>query len=60
MKRNLFNVWFDSDHSKTTIIADDMNIALDIFCKRRGYTDHADYCFENDIDLSDINIEEVN
>lgn len=59
MKRNLFNVWFDSDHSVTTIIADDMNIALDIFCKSKGYIDHADYCFENDIELSGINIEEV-
>ena len=58
--KNLFNVWFNSDHSKTTIIADDMNIALDIFCARHGFIDHADYCQENNIDLSDINIEEVN
>jgi len=60
MMTNLFNVWHDNDRSKTTIIADDMNSALDIFCARHGFIDHADYCKENEIYNSDINIERVN
>ena len=57
---NLFNCWHDSQHSKTTIIADDMNHALDIFCSRHGFIDHADYCQEKNLTESDINIESVN
>jgi len=56
---NLFNVWHDAQHSKTTIIATDMNQALDIFCARHGFIDHADYCQEKNISESDLNIEEV-
>lgn len=56
---NLFNVWHDGQHSKTTIIATDMNQALDIFCARHGFIDHADYCQEKNISESDLNIEEV-
>jgi hypothetical protein len=56
---NLFNVWHDTQHSKTTIIATDMNQALDIFCARHGFIDHADYCQEKNILESDLNIQEV-
>ena len=56
---NLFNVWHDAQHSKTTIIACDMNQALDIFCNRHGYIDHADSCQDKKISESDLNIEEV-
>ena len=56
---NLFNCWHDNQHSKTTIIADDMNHALDIFCARHGFIDHADYCQEKNLTESDINIESV-
>jgi hypothetical protein len=56
---NLFNVWHDAQHSKTTIIATDMNQALDIFCARHGFIDHADYCQEKNISESDLNIQEV-
>jgi hypothetical protein len=56
---SLFNVWLDSHSSKTTIIADNMNEALDIFCARHGFIDHADYCQEKNISDSDINIEYV-
>jgi len=37
-----------------------MNHALDIFCSRHGFIDHADYCQENNLTESDINIESVN
>ena len=56
----LFNVWHDAQHSKTTIIANDMNQALDIFCSRHGFVDHADYCQEKGLAQSDINIQSVN
>ena len=56
---NLFNVWHDAQHSKTTIIATDMNQALNIFCARHGFIDHADYCQEKNISESDLNIQEV-
>jgi hypothetical protein len=58
---NLFNVWHDAQHSKTTIIATDIDQALDIFCARYGFTDHAEYCQEKNIseDESDLNIQEV-
>ena len=55
----LFNLWTPSDHSKTTILCADMNIALDIFCKNRGFIDHCDYCQEKQLTDSDINIETV-
>ena len=55
----LFNVWVDGEHSKTTVIADGMNEALDIFCQRKGLNDHADYCAWHDLEESNINIEEV-
>ena len=55
----LFNVWHDEHRSKTTIIADSMNEALDIFCNRHGFIDHADYCQEKNLNESDINIELV-
>lgn len=57
MKTELFNVWHDSQHSKTTIIANDMNEALDRFCAHHGFIDHADYCQEKGLNESDINIE---
>jgi len=56
---HLFNVWLDSQHSKTTIIANDMNEALDRFCVRHGFIDHADYCQEKGLEESNINIEQV-
>jgi hypothetical protein len=55
----LFNVWANGQHSKTTVIADDMNEALDRFCARHGFIDHADYCQEKELTDSDINIESV-
>lgn len=55
----LFNVWHDIQRSKTTIIAHDMNEALDRFCFRHGFVDHADYCQQKDLSESDINIEKV-
>jgi len=57
MKNEIFNVWHDSQHSKTTIIANDMNDALDRFCAQNGFIDHADYCREKCLNESDINIE---
>ena len=56
---NLFNVWADGQHLKTTIIADSMPQALDIFCARHGFVDHADYCQEKGLTESNINIQEV-
>lgn len=56
---NLFNIWHDGQHSKTTIIANNMNQALDIFCAQNGFIDHADYCQEKNISESDLNIEEI-
>jgi hypothetical protein len=55
----LFNIWHDAQHSKTTIIAADMNEALDIFCARWGFIDHADYCQEKNLVESDLNIQFV-
>ena len=55
----LFNIWADGQHSKTTIIADNMNEALDIFCARHGFVDHADYCRMKKITESNLNIEVV-
>ena len=55
----LFNVWADGQHSKTTIIADSMNEALDIFCARHGFIDHADYCQEKGLEESNLNIQAV-
>jgi hypothetical protein len=55
----LFNVWHDAQHSKTTVIAFDMNDALDKFCARHGFVDHADYCQKKGLQESDINIEIV-
>jgi hypothetical protein len=56
---HLFNIWHDAQHSKTTIIASDMNDALDKFCAQHGFIDHADYCQEKGLQESDINIEVV-
>jgi hypothetical protein len=56
---NLFNVWHDRQHSKTTILAVSMNEALDIFCMRHGFVDHSDYCQEKNLAQSDLNIEGV-
>jgi len=55
----LFNVWADGQHYKTTIIADSLPDALDIFCSQRGFIDHADYCQEKGLEESNINIEAV-
>ena len=55
----LFNIWADGQHSKTTIIADDMNEALDIFCALHGFVDHADYCQFKKIAESNLNIQVV-
>jgi hypothetical protein len=33
--------------------------ALDIFCARHGFIDHADYCQEKQLTESNINIQEV-
>ena len=56
---NLFNVWADGQNSKTTIMAESMPQALDIFCARHGFVDHADYCQEKGLTESNINIQEV-
>jgi hypothetical protein len=53
----LFNVWADGQNSKTTIIADSIDEALDIFCARHGFVDHADYCQEKGLEESNLNIE---
>ena len=55
----LFNIWEDGDYSKTTIIADNMNEALDRFCVLHGFVDHADYCRMKKITESNLNIEVV-
>ena len=55
----LFNIWEDGDYSKTTVIADDMNEALDRFCVRHGFVDHADYCQFKQITESNLNIQAV-
>lgn len=63
--KSLFNVWADGQHSKTTIMAESMPQALDIFCARHGFIDHADYCQEKGLTESnggwveEINIQEV-
>lgn len=56
---SLFNVWHNAQRSKTTIMADSMNDALDIFCARHGFVDHADYCQEKQLSESNLNIEQV-
>jgi hypothetical protein len=56
---SLFNVWADGQHSKTTILANSMPDALDIFCARHGFIDHVYYCQEKQLTESNINIEEV-
>jgi hypothetical protein len=55
----LFNIWADGQHSKTTIIADDMGQALDRFCALHGFVDHIDYCQIKRITESDLNIQAV-
>ena len=55
----LFNIWADGQHSKTTIIAHDMNEALDRFCVLHGFVDHADYCQFKQITESNLNIQAV-
>lgn len=55
----LFNVWHDAQKSKTTIIASNMNEALDRFCARHKFIDHADYCQVKKLEESDLNIEQV-
>jgi hypothetical protein len=54
--KNLFNVWRDGQHSKTTVIAENASEALDKFCRRHGFIDHADYCQEKALEESDINV----
>ncbi|MEI2416186.1 hypothetical protein V8Z80_08375 [Orrella sp. JC864] len=54
-----FNLWRNGTAGKTTVVASDMNEALDRFCARLGYIDHADYCQEHGLTESDIHIEEV-
>ena len=56
---HLFNVWHDAQHSKTTVRAQNMNEALDRFCARHGFVDHADYCQEKGLEESNLNIEQV-
>ena len=56
---SLFNVWADGQHSKTTIMADSMPEALDIFCARHGFVDHVYYCQVKELTESNINIQEV-
>ena len=55
----LFNVWANGQHSKTTIIADSIDDALDIFCSRHGFANHIDYCQEKGLEESDLNIQTV-
>ena len=55
----LFNVWINGQHSKTTVLADDMNDALDRFCALHGFIDHRHYCQEKEFEGSNINIESV-
>lgn len=59
MLLSVFNVWHNAQHSKTTIFASSIESALDIFCRRHGFIDHADYCKEKELTESDINIEIV-
>ncbi|GLZ23136.1 hypothetical protein [Burkholderia plantarii] len=55
----LFNVWRDGAAMKTTVMAADMDEALDRFCARHRFIDHADYCRHHGIEESDINVEAV-
>jgi len=55
----LFNVWADGQHSKTTIIADSLPEALDLFCAHHGFIDHADYCQAKGLEESNLNIQAV-
>jgi len=55
----LFNVWADGQHSKTTIIADSLPEALDLFCAHHGFIDHADYCQAKGLEESNLNLEET-
>lgn len=55
-KMSNFNIWSEGQHSVTTVIANDMNQALDIYCNHNGFIDHADYCQERAIEESDLNI----
>ena len=52
-----FRVWIDGQHSKTEIPANSIDEALDIFCARHGFVDHADYCQYKGLEESDLNIE---
>ena len=55
----LVNVWHPAQHSKTTVIADNVPQALDAFCQRHGYADHADYCRRNELAKTNLNSEVV-
>ncbi len=50
----LFNVWRDRAAMKTTVVAADMDEALDRFCARHQFADHADYCQHHGLEESDI------
>ncbi|WP_017462550.1 hypothetical protein [Dyella ginsengisoli] len=53
------NVWHPSQHSKTTVATHDAAEARDIFCRRYGYVDHADYCQRNALIESNLHTELV-
>jgi hypothetical protein len=53
------NVWHPSQHSKTTVSTHDVGEALDIFCRRHGFADHADYCKRNALIESNLHTELV-
>lgn len=55
----LFNIWAPRDFSKTTVIATDSEHALNIFCQRHGFADHAAYCVWHELAKTNLNIEAV-
>jgi hypothetical protein len=66
-KRGTVDVWHDSQRwvfkqncKGLKAFKRDIYHALDIFCSRHGFIDHADYCQEKNLTESDINIESVN
>jgi hypothetical protein len=53
-----FRVWcLDIIAQEQIIEANDMDEALDTYCKEAGYIDHADMCQELELEESIINIE---
>ncbi|SAI73139.1 Uncharacterised protein [Bordetella ansorpii] len=56
---SLFNVWRHGAAMKTTVIAGNCQQAVDRFCQRHGYADHAEYCRQRRLAQTDIHVQAV-